>query len=211
MEVKNLSLRIIYGKPGTGKSEFCFKEIANLIDKEKKIYMITPEQFSFTAEKKLMEAVNQDAVLNAEVVTLSRLAYRVINEIGGANKTQISKCGKAMLIYSILNKYKKDLKFLGKSDENIELSMNTIKEFKKHGVTIENLKEEQEKTEDNYLKAKLSDMILIYEKFEEQIQGKYIEDTDLLTILSQNVEQTNFIKDSIIYLDEFAGFTRTRI
>ena len=111
MEVKNLSLRIIYGKPGTGKSEFCFKEIANLIDKEKKIYMITPEQFSFTAEKKLMEAVNRDAVLNAEVVTLSRLAYRVINEIGGANKTQNSKCGKAMLIYSILNKYKKDLKF----------------------------------------------------------------------------------------------------
>ena len=85
--------------------------------------------------------------------------------------------------------------------------MNTIKEFKKHGVTIEKLKEEQEKTEDSYLKAKLSDMILIYEKFEEQIQGKYIEDTDLLTILSQNVEQTNFIKDSIIYLDEFAGFT----
>ena len=103
------------------------------------------------------------------------------------------------------------MKFLGKSDENIELSMNTIKEFKKHGITIENLKEEQEKTEDNYLQAKLSDMILIYEKFEEQIQGKYIEDTDLLTILSQNVEQTNFIKDSIIYLDEFAGFTRTRI
>ena len=202
-----MSLRIIYGKPGTGKSEFCFKEIANLIDKEKKIYMITPEQFSFTAEKKLMEAVNRDAVLNAEVVTLSRLAYRVINEIGGANKTQISKCGKAMLIYLILNKYKKDLKFLGKSDENIELSMNTIKEFKKHGIGIEDLKNETNDTEDMYLKSKLLDMILIYEKFEEQIQNKYIEDTDLLNILSQNLQQTNIIKDSIIYLDEFAGFT----
>ena len=50
-----MGLRIIYGKPGTGKSDFCFSEIANLIDKEKKIYIITPEQFSFTAEKKLMD------------------------------------------------------------------------------------------------------------------------------------------------------------
>ena len=202
-----MGLRIIYGKPGTGKSKFCFSEIANLIEKEKKIYMITPEQFSFTAERKLMECINKNAITNAEVVTLSRLAYRVMNEIGGANKTQISKCGKAMIIYSILNKYKKEFKFLGKSDENIELSMNAIKEFKKHGITIESLKEEEKNTEDNYLKSKLSDAILIYEKFEEQIKNKYIEDTDLLNILSQNLEQTNIIKDSIIYLDEFAGFT----
>ena len=202
-----MGLRIIYGKPGTGKSDFCFSEIANLIDKEKKIYIITPEQFSFTTERKLIDCVKTDAVINAKATTLSRLAYMAMNEIGGANKVQLSKCGKSMIIYSILNKYKKELKFLGKSDENIELSMNTIKEFKKHGITIENLKEETKNTEDNYLKSKLSDMTLIYEKFEEQIQNKYIEDTDLLNILSQNLQQTNIIKDSIIYLDEFAGFT----
>ena len=47
-----MSLRIIYGKSGSGKSEYCFNEIAKLVQKEKKIYIITPEQFSFTAEKK---------------------------------------------------------------------------------------------------------------------------------------------------------------
>ena len=202
-----MGLRIIYGKPGTGKSDFCFSQIADLIDKEKKIYIITPEQFSFTTERKLIDCVKKDAVINAKATTLSRLAYMVMNEIGGANNVQLSKCGKSMIIYSILNKYKKELKFLGKSDENIELSMNTIKEFKKHGITIESLKEETKNTEDNYLKSKLQDMTLIYEKFEEQIQNKYIEETDLLNILSQNLQQTNIIKDSIIYLDEFAGFT----
>ena len=202
-----MGLRIIYGKPGTGKSDFCFSEIADLIDKEKKIYIITPEQFSFTTERKLIDCVKKDAVINAKATTLSRLAYMVMNEIGGANNVQLSKCGKSMIIYSILNKYKNELKFLGKTDENIELSMNTIKEFKKHGITIENLKEETKNTEDNYLKSKLQDMTLIYEKFEEQIQNKYIEETDLLNILSQNLQQTNIIKNSIIYLDEFAGFT----
>lgn len=202
-----MGLRIIYGKPGSGKSQFCFSEIAKLIDKKESIFIITPEQFSFTAERKLMEAVNKNAVINAEVITLTRMAYRVLNDIGGEIKQSLSKCGKAMLVYSILNKYKKELEFLGKSDENIDLVIRTITEFKKHGITINNLKDEMEKTQDAYLKTKLSDMILLYENFENKIVDNYIDDTDLLTILAKHLDEVEFIKNSIIYIDEFAGFT----
>lgn len=38
--------------------------------------------------------------------------------------------------------------------------------------------------------------------------GKYIEETDLLTLLSDHIEETDFLKDAIIYFDEFAGFTK---
>ena len=206
MKVK-MGLRIIYGKSGSGKSEYCFSEISKIIEKEKKIYIITPEQFSFTAERKLMDILKEQATINAEVITLSRMAYRVMSEIGGNNQTHLSKCGKSMLIYSILNTYKKEFKFLGKTDENIDLSMRTITEFKKHNVTIEDLKEETTKTEDEYLKNKLKDMLFIYEKFEEKIQDNYIEETDLLTILAENLDKVDLVKDSIIYIDEFAGFT----
>lgn len=202
-----MGLRVIYGKSGSGKSEYCFSEIAKLIKKEKKIYIITPEQFSFTAEKKLMSAIDTKAVINAEVITLSRMAYRVLQEIGGIKKTKLTKCGKSMLIYSILNENKNNLKFLSKSDENIDLSMTAITEFKKHGVRPENLQEEIEKIDDEYLKTKLKDMFLIYQSFEQKLQGEYIEDADLLTMLSNNIENTDIIKESLIYIDEFAGFT----
>lgn len=202
-----MGLRIIYGKSGSGKSEYCFTEISKLIEKEKKIYIITPEQFSFTAEKKLMEAINTKAIINAEVITLSRMAYRVLQELGGSKKTKLTKCGKSMLIYSILNENKNKLKFLSKSDENIDLSMTAITEFKKHGILPEQLQEEIEKTEDEYLKTKLNDMFIIYQSFEQKLQNEYIEDTDLLTMLSNNLENTDIIKDSLIYIDEFSGFT----
>ena len=204
-----MGLRIIYGKPGSGKSSFCFSEIEKLLQegKEKKIYIITPEQFSFTAETKLMEVSKGKAVVNAEVITLSRMAYRVINEVGGVENNHLSKFGKAMLIFSILNKEKSKLKFLGKSDENIDLCQTAMTEFKKHGITVEKLKEEIEKGKDMYLKSKLQDMTLVYESFENQIKDKYIDETDLLTILSQNIKDISWIKDSIIYIDEFSGFT----
>ncbi len=203
-----MGLKIIYGKPGSGKSTYCFQEIANRLETEKKIYMITPEQFSFTAEEKLMKTVKRRAVLTAEVVTLSRMAYRVLEEIGGSSKTHLSKQGKSMLIYSILNQNKKELKFLGKSDENIDLAMNAITEFKKHAITPEDLEQEIEQVEDPLLKTKLSDMLVVYEKFQEQIEGKYIEETDLLNLLEAKIEETDLIKDAILYFDEFAGFTK---
>ena len=202
-----MGLRIIYGRAGSGKSQYIYNEINEKIkNKEnKKIYIITPEQFSFTAEQKLMEG--KRSIINAEVVTFNRLAYRVINEIGGVINTNLSKCGKAMLIYSILQNKKSDLVFLNKSNENIDVSMRTITELKKHGVRVQDLKNEQDKIEDKYLKSKLNDIILIYENFEENIKDKYIDETDLLSILAENIDKTSILKDSIIYIDEFAGFT----
>ena len=215
-------LRLIYGKSGSGKSSYCFSEISRLIEEEKneknrrknneinnKIYIITPEQFSFTAERKLMdemEKIGCGAVISAEVLTLSRMAYRVMQEVGGGLES-LSKCGKAMLVYSILSNNQKNLKFLGKSDENIDLSMRAITEFKKHGVSVNDLLNEISSVEDLYLKNKLQDMSLIYKEFEDKISETYIEDTDLLTLLAENLDKVDLVKNSIIYIDEFSGFT----
>lgn len=202
-----MGLKIVYGKAGTGKSEFIFNEIKNKINGNEKIYIITPEQFSFTAEKKLLQAVGNNAVINAEVLTFERMAYRVINEVGGVTKVNLSESGKAMLIYNILETEKSKLKFLGKSDKNIEIVSKTITELKKHNINLENLQETIEKTEDLYLKTKLQDIYLLYKNFQDKIQKNYIDENDILTILSKQIEKTEIFKNTLIYIDEFAGFT----
>ena len=161
-----MSLRIIYGKSGTGKSTYIFNEIADKIKQSKrKIYIITPEQFSFTAEKKLLEALEDNAVINAEVITFNRMAYRVIQEIGNGNKTNLLASGKSMLIYNILVENQKKLQYIGKSLENIDLIETQFTELKKHGISIEDLKASIDNVDDKYLKAKLKDITYIFEKF----------------------------------------------
>ncbi len=200
-----MGLRIIYGKAGSGKSQYIYNEINEIIKNNKKIYIITPEQFSFTAEQKLME--NRKSIIGAEVITFNRLAYRVMNEIGGVIHTNLTKCGKAMLIYWILQSEKNNLTFLNKSDENIDVCMRIITELKKHSVSTDDLKNAQEKIEDKYLKNKLKDIILIYEKFEDKIFNNYIDETDLLSILAENIDKIELLKNADVYIDEFAGFT----
>lgn len=75
-----MKLNIIKGRAGSGKSTKLFKKVKELMEKNEKIYIITPEQFSFTAEKKLLEEAEGGASVNAEVLTFSRMAYRVIKE-----------------------------------------------------------------------------------------------------------------------------------
>lgn len=206
-----MRLRIIYGKSGTGKSEYIFKEINEKIknSEENKIYIITPEQFSFTAEKNLMKG--KKSIINAEVLTFKRMAYRVLSEVGGVINKNLSKCGKAMLIYSILQSQKKNLIYLNKNDENIDLSLRTITEFKKHGISIEDLENEISNIKDYNLKIKLNDIILIYKKFEEKINNKYLDDTDLLAKLEEKIEKSTIFNNAIIYIDEFSGFTKQEL
>ena len=202
-----MGLRIIYGRAGTGKSEFCFKEISDKIQGKYKIYIITPEQFSFNAEERLLKTIKSNAVINAEVLTFKRMAYRISSEIGYKNKKLLSDSGKYMLLYDILEKNKGKLRFLGKSDKNIELVDTSITEFKKHNVNIEILNNVINKTENLYLKYKLEDIYLLYNEFQERIKNSYLEDNDLLTNLYEDLDKTNMFKNTIIYLDEFSGFT----
>lgn len=203
-----MGLRFIYGTAGTGKSEFCFNEIKNNIKNKEKIYIITPEQFSYSAEKKLLEEINTNASVNAEVISFNRVANRVFTEVGGANEVLISKSSKAMLIYSILEKEKKNLKFLNSSDDNIDIILKEITEFKKHNITTLNIEEENEKIENPELNQKLNEINLIYKIYEENIKNKFIDEEDILTKLAEKIPESKMFDNSIVYIDEFAGFTK---
>lgn len=76
-----MGLRIIYGRAGSGKSKYCFDQIKENINNESPIYVITPEQFSFTAEQKLLETLGKKSVINAEVITFMRMADRIFTEV----------------------------------------------------------------------------------------------------------------------------------
>ncbi len=191
-----------------GKSSYIYREIAEQIEKgNTKIYIITPEQFSFTAENKLLAEVKEGAVLQAEVLTFARMAYRIMQETGGANDTTLSQVGKSMLVDAILRKQKKNLTFLGNSDENIEVVENAITEFKKHCISTQKLEEVSQKLEDTYLQAKVKDLTTVYEEYQNYLQEGYIDENDTLDKLVQNIEKSQQFVDTLIYIDEFAGFT----
>lgn len=203
-----MSLRLIYGKAGTGKSDYILKEVKDKLNKNssQKIYIIVPEQFSYATEKKLLETLDENASINAEIISFKRLAYRVSLEVGGSKRIILSKIGRTMLAKYILEQNKKNLNFLGKTSD-VDLILRTITELKKHNITNTMIEEQIEKTDNEYLKLKLNDINKIYTEYEQTIANNYIDEDDTLTILGKDIEKSKIFNDSIVYIDEFAGFT----
>ena len=198
-----MKFKLIYGRSGTGKSEYLYNDIKKRKGNEK-IFVIVPEQSNLSAEKKLFDITGKSSLINIEVLTLSRMAYRVANEVGG-NKTHLSKIGKDMLIYDLITKEKSNLNFLGKSDKNIDIVNRMFTELKKHNISVSDIKNVE--IDDKYTKLKLKDISILYEKYEERLKNNYIDENDALSILVENLEKTDMFNNSIIYIDEFLGFT----
>ena len=72
---KQTKINLIYGKSGTGKSEYLYKDIDKKIDQYKNIYIIVPEQSNLTSERKFFEITGRKAMLNVEVLTLSDIGW----------------------------------------------------------------------------------------------------------------------------------------
>lgn len=202
-----MEFKLVYGRTGSGKTTYIFDEIKNKIEQKNKIYIIVPEQFSFSVENHLLNVIEENSSINAEVLTLSRMANRVISETIGNNRVHLSKVGKSMIIYDVLDKQKNKLNFLRSSEKNMELALNMVTELKKHNIDSALLSDTIEKIDDKYLKLKLSDANNILKVYQQRIEQNYIDESDALNLLADNIEQTDFFNDSIIYIDEFAGFT----
>ena len=197
-------LKIIYGKSGTGKSQKIYEDIKENLSNEK-IFLIVPEQSNLTTEQNLINYLNVKSLINCQVLTLSRMAFRILEEQSKENRKTLTKSGKAMIIYDILKKEEKKLKFLGKSDRNVDIIINMITELKKHNITEEILGNTE--ILDEYTRLKIEDIKLIYQKYNDKIKENFIDENDILSIIAEKIKYSKMFENSLIYIDNFNGFT----
>lgn len=207
-----MSLRFIYGRAGSGKSRFCLEDIKNNIreDNGDSLILLVPEQFSFQSEKNLIKVVGERNILQAEVLSFKRMAYKVFSEVGGLTKQHMDASGRAMLIYRIIDKNKGSLKVFSKAVKSqgfVTIAAETITEMKRYNITPEILRAAAGGIQEELLKDKLSDISLIYEEFDKALHEKYIDPEDDLTLLAEKLEFSNLFKGAEIWIDEFSSFT----
>ena len=161
--------------------------------------MITPEQFSFSAEKNLFKEIGKKALVNAEILSFDRIAHRVSIEVGGYKKTNLTKVGKSMIINSIIAERKQEFKFLGGNLQDANVAISAISELKKHNVKSEMLDNAIKSSEDIYLKTKLQDVTTIFNSYEEFIKNKFIDEEDRLSILANQIKESVMFDNSYVY------------
>ncbi len=207
-----MGIRFVFGRAGSGKSYYCLNQIKKKLgnDKNNKLIMLVPDQYTFQTEKKLLEYVGEKALLRAEVLSFKRMATRVFDKCGGRAINVIEDSGKNMLIYKLLKDKGEDLKYfnrISKQQGFVGIVSKSITEFKKYNISEEILKEKELQIENKDLKEKISDLASIYEIFNESLHKGYIDSEDILSILAKKLKECYLYNDAEIWVDEFTTFT----
>jgi len=211
--VKILSLRFIFGGAGSGKSYRCIEEIKRKKEDEVEhpLVLLVPEQLSFRAEKLLIEKIGATGINNIYVLSFKRMAYTIFNEVGGITHAHMNPTGKAMIIDRIMKEVHEDLKIFSLASRQkgfVETISEMINEFKRYNVSVETLNIlKEDVSHSSLLTDKLSDISLIYSKYEEVLKRGYFDPEDDLTILYEKVDESRLFKGAEIWIDEFSGFT----
>lgn len=206
---KNMNLNLVIGKSRSGKTQYCMD---NALSGKNESYIIVPEQYSFTAEKKKTTMQSIGSRGDAEVISFGRLASRILVLSDGAAMGHIDNAGKVMILYIILSENQNNLTILkgAKADRSAEL-LKLIVEFKRYNVSAEALTLLSEQISDEQLKMKLSETAFIYTEFEKALKDRYINSDNNLLHLATIIEKNAFLKECDIYIDAFSSFTEAEI
>ena len=106
-----MSLQMIIGGAGTRRSEVMYQKLIeeSLAAPEQRFYLVVPEQYTMQTQMKMAELHPGHGVMNVDIVSFPRLAYRIFDELGGVQKTILEDTGKSMVIRRLLSEHKGEL------------------------------------------------------------------------------------------------------
>ena len=205
-------IHFILGRTGTGKTRKILTKITNECVKNPvgdPIFIITPEQMTFHTEYQLLLMNKSNSMIRANAVSFNRLAYRIMQEVGGLSRYHLDEVGKGMLLKKIMmansdlgvfSKYIKKPGFIKKMDE-------LFAEFKNYQLDVCQLKEKLFSTPLQFpTKQKITKLVEIYEKFVEVSLKQYLTTEDYFTLLASAIEESEIIKNADIYIDGYHAF-----
>ena len=203
-------LNIYCAGESVDKEKFIFEEIKK---EEGNTILIVPDQFSAQSERNAFFYLGIKASMDLRILDFDRLGYKAVRELGVQVPELIDKYGRHMLLMQIISQKEKDgsLKmYKGMSEKNsfISLMNSMISELKRNNVTCEMLEEAGKSLDDStYLKYKIGDIFEIYNAYEQETQGRYLDSEDYVTFYGDAVRRSSIAAGARVWIYGFDTFT----
>ncbi len=208
-----MSLQLFLGSAGSGKSYQLYQEVItqSKIEQTTNFLVIVPEQFTLQTQKDIVTMHPEHGVMNVDILSFLRFAYRIFDEVGGNNFPILEDTGKSMVLRKVVSEQRKNLILFGKNVKKpgfVSELKSLLSEFYQYNIQAEDFIKMQEISDKKpVLKAKLKDLLTIYEGFRNFMKERYITAEEVLSVLDAVIDQSEWLRGSVICLDGFTGFT----
>ncbi|MBO5666606.1 MAG: exodeoxyribonuclease V subunit gamma, partial [Firmicutes bacterium] len=211
-------LHIYYGREQIDKEQFLYSSVKDSLlriregrSAAERILVIVPDQFTLQAEQNALEYLQEPGLLEVDILSQSRLGYRILSETAGSVRTHIDKYGRHMLISGIMREKQEELTAFGgsiRSVDFVEMVNDLITEMKQYNVEPQDIPNILESMDPScLLYRKLADVWRVFEAYQERIEGVYVDTEDYTRLVTEQIPHSELIRTSEIWIYGFDAFT----
>jgi len=178
---------------------------------EKRYMIIVPEQFTMQTQRELVRLHPAGGILNIDILSFQRLAFRVFEETGASQKPVLTETGKNLLLRRVAAQERSRLDILGSRLEKpgyISQMKSILSELTQYEISEGELEEMIRISEKKpQLQYKLKDILTLYRGFSEYKRDRFLTAEELLDVFCEAAEDSRLLKGSVLAFDGFTGFT----
>lgn len=212
-----MALKLILGNSGSGKTEYMYEQVVRAaeVNVKQNYLVVVPEQFTMQTQRKLVDLSTNHAIMNIDVLSFQRLAYRIFDELGKTDIKILEETGKNLVLRKIAQEQEEKLSVLRGNMHRmgyigeVKSFISELMQYNIRPAQLENVIAEGKFG--TSLSAKLKDVSVMYQAFTEYLSGNYITQEELLHVLISVAKDSKILKDSVLVLDEFTGFTPVQV
>ena len=207
-------LHLLIGRDWTANRDEILNRIASDVKERRpgRILMV-PELISHETERRLCIAAGDTASRYAEVLSFTRLARRVTEEMGCAALDCLDNGGRVVAMASAARQLSSRLKAYAAVETRPEFLsglIDAVDEFKRCCISSEDLRRATMETE-GALAQKLEELSLLMEGYDALCSRGKRDPRDQMTWLLEQMEECGFAREHVFYIDGFPDFTRQHL
>ncbi|MDE6583623.1 MAG: PD-(D/E)XK nuclease family protein, partial [Clostridia bacterium] len=196
-----MEIKLVTGATSYEAAINTIKQI-DVTDFERQNLVVVPDSFSMQAESLIFDSLNIRSTFNIEVVGISRLAGKIMRN-HNIPFQRISALEEIFTIYKVVKDSEGEFKYFKKCSLDFCIKiLQVIKQFKACKIKPEQIKN----TGDEMLDAKMSDLKLVFTRYEMAL-GEKLDLSKLLEVFVENVEKSMDLSKINLFFINFDSFS----
>ncbi|MCL2108724.1 MAG: PD-(D/E)XK nuclease family protein [Oscillospiraceae bacterium] len=203
-------LKLIVSPPGTGKTTYITEKIREDAEFSAAApILLVPEQSHFETERMVYKRLGSRCFAKTEILSFTKLGAKIIADFK-AEKAYASDAVREITLFRIARELKNQLRFYGGVCEKPDFAarmLNVIEIFQREGISPQELSVSASEIKNTRLRAKTSDIALIYGRYTAQLNERFSDRADQIRVAAGLVFQQDYFVGKNIFIDGFDGFT----